>query len=53
MQQLSWAVDPEDPVLAAVVGKFLDYARRTGLLDRIWTGYYGISLIEYIDLIQD
>jgi ABC-type amino acid transport substrate-binding protein len=51
MQFLGWALDRENLLLASLVRKYIDYTQESGFWERLWREEYGITYLDYIDLI--
>jgi ABC-type amino acid transport substrate-binding protein len=52
LDMLSWAVARGDDGLAGLLTKAIERLRQTGRFDAIWTDYYGVSFMAYLDLLS-
>ncbi len=51
IQTLAWATSKDNPVLASILIKYLDFLRNTGKFNEFWLENYSISINEYIGLL--
>jgi len=53
IQHLAWAVKKSNETLASILEKYLEYAEKSGLMNKLWLTNYDISLKEYKKLLGD
>ena len=51
LEELNWAVPRENSRLATILEKFIRLIRVNGLFESLWLDTYGISTVDYLDLI--
>ena len=52
VQQLAWAVKKDNKVFASILKKYIQYSKRSGLLNKFWLGDYNVSLDEYYGILE-
>lgn len=52
VQKQGWGVLHENIELASILEKYIRYAKETGVMDELWNDEYGITLLEYLKLID-
>jgi len=48
VQFQGWAVRKDNKVLQSIIGKYIEYAQKTGLYNRLWYDEFGVTLNEYL-----
>ncbi len=52
VQNLAWAVSKENIILASILDKYLNYMRDSDQFNKYWIEDYGITLVEYLRLLD-
>ena len=51
VDELAWAVAEGSELMRSILEKYIDWIKADGSFEEFWTGYYGISSVEYLELI--
>lgn len=49
----AWAVSKENPELASIMTKYIDYLKSANVFDVLWKEDYDISFVDYLKLLAD
>lgn len=52
VQEQGWGVSKDNELLESILNKYIQYAKRTGIMDKLWHDEYGITLFEYLKLLE-
>lgn len=52
IQEQGWGVSREAELLESILNKYIQYAKRTGIMDKLWEDEYEITLFEYLKLLE-
>ncbi len=51
LQFLGWAVDKDNKMMVSLLKRFFDHTKESGEMDSLWQEEYGVSLLEYSELL--
>ncbi len=52
LEIMGWAVNKKNTVLKHVLEKYIRYAQETAILDTYWKQSYGVTFIEYLNVLK-
>ncbi|PKG93164.1 transporter substrate-binding domain-containing protein [Paraglaciecola sp. MB-3u-78] len=52
IQMMGWGINKNNQLLKGILEKYLKYAQETGLLDKYWKIYYGVTFVEYLNILN-
>lgn len=52
IQMMGWAVNKNNKLLKSILEKYIKYAQETGILDKFWQRSYGVTFVEYLNILN-
>jgi membrane-bound lytic murein transglycosylase MltF len=52
IQMMGWGINKNNQLLKGILEKYLKHAQETGLLDKYWKIYYGVTFVEYLNILN-
>jgi membrane-bound lytic murein transglycosylase MltF len=52
IQMMGWGINKNNQLLKRILEKYLKYAQETGILEKYWKRSYGVTFVEYINILN-
>jgi membrane-bound lytic murein transglycosylase MltF len=52
IQMMGWGINKNNLILKGILEKYLKYAQETGILDTYWKRSYGVTFVEYLNILN-